>query len=225
MYDGSLTTDGGGSNTINNLTINGSLDNGMYISDSDNNLIENCTITNTANSGIKIEGNAEWAKGNDIKFNTITSAKYCMWNGVNDTDWSNNTISDCTNLTAFVTNDEGTTDYSTFIGNVYSDGTATFDVYNTDESTLTATINESSSDYHKITLPNGATIKLEGDFRKDLTVTNNSYSMSSVPTINTLCNSSVITCTQNTGTYTDTLASSTFSYFLKLGTTVIYYCI
>jgi len=80
------------------------------------------------------------------------------------------------------------------------------------------TINETSTNYHKFTLSNSAVIKLDGNYRKDLTVTNNTYTINSVPAINVYCNSTTATCSDNTGAYSETLGVSTLSYLLRLAT-------
>ena len=182
-----------------------------------NNYIYDTVINDVGNIGvgISINGNHTECYDNNVYNNTIINSDTCIYSKSINTTYIDNNFNCYNQSVLYDSFDSNVSNLNNayFLNNIYLNDIAIFKndyIYN-----VSITINETSSDYHHITLSNGAVIKFDGDYRKDLKVTNTTYQMYSVPTYNVLCNAST-NCNNNVGLYTNTLSASTFSLLLKL---------
>lgn len=172
----------------NNITNMGGSVNGIYVKDSNSNTIYQNIIKDITGSCIAVEGKYTYNFANNVSENNISNCKYCIFSSSVDSLWHSNYIDSCNVSEIFISSYLGSKNIgenSSFINNEFYDGFAHYLGYSWWN--VTASISESSSNYHIINYSMGATLKFEYDGLKNLSISNIS---------------STVTCPSDSATYT-----------------------
>lgn len=161
------------------------------IAENVNQTFENITIRNVESEGIRISTNVTNANFRNTYFENIGgSSEYYF---------------------AQTAAGSSPTTVSIFDSNS-SNGIIRYNITTTN-SEVNIISNETTSLYTYINLV-GGDAKLIGDYRKELSIVNNTMTIHNTPTYNSYCNSTVAVCQQNIAPYTETISSG-YSFLIK----------